>query len=127
MSAWRREVLSRLPEFRDVIEQADDPMALWVELFIPFEHAFRAGDHDLMRRVFQYAAWCLDTATDKATDASTAAWCAFYEDLPGVPGLVDQLPQFLPWERFLRVEAALCESLDEKALARLRSSYPKRR
>lgn len=102
-------------------------MALWVELFIPFEHAFGAGDDDRVRRVFQYAAWYLDTAQQQATDASTAAWCAFYEDLPGVPGLVEQLPQFLPWERFVRVEAALRTSLDEEALTRVRANYPKRR
>ena len=125
MSVWRREALSRLPEFRAVIERTDSPMALWVELVIPFENAFASEDYDLVRRVFQYAAWCLDTAQAQPTDASTAAWCAFY-DLPGVPGLIDRLPQFLPWDRFLRVEPALRESLDEDALARVRASYPKR-
>jgi hypothetical protein len=32
MSAWRREALQRLPECRQVIEPADNPMALWIEL-----------------------------------------------------------------------------------------------
>jgi hypothetical protein len=127
MSVWRREAVSRLPELRTLVERAGSPMALWVDLAIPFEDAFGAGDDDLVRRIFDYAAWCLDTASREPTDASTAAWCAFYEDLPDVPGLVEKLPQFLTWEHFLRVETALRTSLDDDALARVRASYEKRR
>src|SRR4051794_29423646 len=82
MSAWRRGAVEQLPEFREIIEQADRPMALWIEPHLRFEDAFRSGNDDLLRRFFSYADWCIDTAKPRPTDASTAAWCAFYEDLP---------------------------------------------
>ena len=32
MSAWRREALKRLPEGRQVIEAAENPMELWIRI-----------------------------------------------------------------------------------------------
>jgi len=106
MSAWRRIALETLPEFRGTIQKAESPMALWVELHLRFEDAFRTHNDDLVRRFFRYADWCIDTAETQPTDASTAAWCAFYEDLPRVTGLAEQLHRFLPRQRFLRLQDA---------------------
>lgn len=106
MSAWRRVAIEMLPEFRDDITQADEPMALWVEIGFRFQDAFRKGDEDLVRRYFRYAEWCLDTAKQKPTDASTAAWCAFYEHLPHIAGLAEQLHRFMPRSRFVQVRDA---------------------
>jgi hypothetical protein len=96
MSAWRRIALETLPEFRGIIGQAKSPMGLWVELDLRFKDAFLVGNDDLVRRFFRYAEWCTDTAV----------WCVFYEHLPRVAGLADQLHRFLPCQRFLRVQDA---------------------
>lgn len=37
MSAWRREALILLPEYREMIEGASSPMALWVDLRPEFD------------------------------------------------------------------------------------------
>ena len=123
MSAWRRVAIERLPEFRATIEEADSPMALWVELGLPFENAFRAGNEDLVRRFFRFAEWCIDTAHQQATDASTAAWCAFYEHLPRIAGLPEQLHRFLPHNRFLQVQDAFRYHTTDEEFARFRESY----
>jgi hypothetical protein len=106
MSAWRRVAIEMLPEFRDIIAKAEQPMQLWVEIGARFQDAFRTGNDDLVRRFFNYAAWCIDTAKPQATDASTAAWCAFYEHLPSVDGLPQQLHRFMPRTRFIQVKEA---------------------
>ena len=106
MSAWRRVALELLPEYRHAIAKAESPMGLWVEIDHHFRDAFGAGNDDLVRRFFNYAAWCLDTAKQETTDASTAAWCAFYEHIPRVAGLSAQLHRFMPRDRFMQVRDA---------------------
>ena len=106
MSAWRRVAIEMLPEFRKEIAQADTPMALWVEIGFRFQDAFEKGDEDLARRYFKYAESCLDTAKQQPTEASTAAWCAFYEHLPDIPSLAEQLHRYMPRSRFLQVQDA---------------------
>jgi len=95
-----------LPEYRHDIVQAESSMGLWVEIGFHFGDAFEAGDEDLVRRFFRYAEWCLDTAKKEATDASTAAWCSFYEHIPTIAGLSEQLHRFMPRNRFVQVRDA---------------------
>jgi hypothetical protein len=123
MSAWRRQAVERLPEFRAVIESAATPMALWVELVLRFEDAVRLGDEGLVRRFFAYAEWCWDAAPGQATEARTAAVCAFYEHLPLVRGLGDQLHHHLPRQRFLAIQDAFRHHLGEAEFARFRDNY----
>jgi hypothetical protein len=67
---------------------------------------FNKGGEDLVGRYFRYAEWCLDTAKQEPTDASTAAWCAFYEHLPKIAGLAEQIHRFMPRSRFVQVRDA---------------------
>src|ERR1700679_1799256 len=103
MSAWRRVALEMLPEYKENIAHAENPMGLWVEIGFHFQDAFGASDDDLVRRFFRYAEWCLDTAKQETTDAPTAAWCAFYEHVPLVAGLPDKIHRFIPRSRLLQV------------------------
>jgi hypothetical protein len=127
MSAWRRVAFEMLPEFRDEIAQAEKPMQLWVEIGFRFKDAFRTGDDDLVRRFFKYAEWCIDTANPHPTDASTAAWCAFYEHLSGVDGLPETLHRFMARSRFLQVKDAFGYHTSKEEFGRLQqgilSSY----
>jgi hypothetical protein len=123
MTAWRRVALDFLPELRDRIEHADSPMRLWGDILLRFEDAFRAGNGDLTSRFFRYAEWSLATAQREPTDASTAAWCAFYEHLPRVSGLAGELHRFLPRHQFLRVQRAFRHHLTEAEFARFCDAY----
>ena len=98
-------------------------MGLWVELHLRFENAFRDGNNDLVLRFFRYADWCIDTAEHRPTAAPTAAWCAFYEDLPRVDGLAEQLHRFLSRKRFLRLQDAFRYHTTEPEFAHFRDTF----
>jgi hypothetical protein len=85
MSAWKRVALEKLPEYRQVIDASESPMALWVELHCRFQEAYQsAAPDDLIRRFYEYARWCRQSSGtgSELSDAGTAAVCAFYEHLP---------------------------------------------
>lgn len=98
-------------------------MALWVEISLQFEKAFRVHNDDLVQRFFRYAEWCIDTAQPLPTDVSTAAWCAFYEDLPQISGLAGQLHRFLSRQRFLHLQDAFRYHIDESEFVRFRDTF----
>jgi hypothetical protein len=83
MSAWRRQALQLLPEYRETIEEADNPMAMWIDLHLAFDDAMAQKKSELASRVLRYAAWCISTDSGPLpNDISTAVACAFYEHLP---------------------------------------------
>ncbi|MDD5707844.1 MAG: hypothetical protein PHR35_18145 [Kiritimatiellae bacterium] len=83
MSAWRRQALSLLPEYRAIIQAADNPMALWIELHLEFDRAMAHPESELVARFIRFAAWCISPAAGPLpNDTSTAVACAFYEHLP---------------------------------------------
>ena len=92
MSAWRREGLQRLPECRRLIEAAESPMALWIELLGACEDACKKQAEDLLRRFYDFARWCWQSPDG---DTRTAVACAFYEHLPTTPVLRRDMPRRL--------------------------------
>ena len=124
MSAWRREAIAALPEHRATIEQADSPMALWIELRLLFNEAMKAGDLDLPRRMLSYADWCISARSGRLpNDTSTAAVCAFYEHLPSKR---DYWPLFREWfspDQFRALLPYFGYFLNEQELAELEASY----
>ena len=83
MSVWRKEALGRLPEFRSLIESARNPMSLWIELSCKFREAVERQNHDLIKRMLQYASWCFSRENGQGSgDIINAVACAFYEHLP---------------------------------------------
>ncbi len=105
MSSWRRIALEKLPEYRDLIEHADNPMALWIDLHIKFKEVYRAEtpDDGVIRRFYEYARWCLESpgARDYLSEAGSAAACAFYEHLPQNGVIRRDLPRWLSRDEFL--------------------------
>lgn len=63
MSAWKRIAFEKLPGYRYLIEEAENPMALWIELHLKFEDVYKAKplDDDLIRRFYEYAHWCIQS------------------------------------------------------------------
>lgn len=82
MSAWRRQALAVLPQFRSLIDRATGPMALWIELELSFNRAVSGGDRDVVQRILSFARWCSSEGSGPLpNDTSTAVSCAFYEHL----------------------------------------------
>ena len=100
MSAWRRVALEKLPEFRKIIEAAETPGMLWIDLRLKFEDAYKEPvDQDLAHRVYEYAGWCL--AESKDQDIETAVALTFYEHLPINKKIRRDMANHLTRESFL--------------------------
>lgn len=116
MSAWRREALQRLPECREVIESAENPMAVWIELLGECEVACRKQQDDLVRRCFDFAAWCWRSPS---ADVRTAVACAFYEHLPTSPVLRRDMPRRFDRTAFCKLLGVFCYHLSPDEAAAL--------
>jgi hypothetical protein len=83
VSAWRHKAIELLPEYRQLIERAESPMGLWIDLRIEFESTVDRSEAKLLSRFLAYASWCISSASGRLpNDTSTAAIVAFYEHLP---------------------------------------------
>lgn len=82
MSQWRRNALEQVPTCKSLIEEAENPMALWIELLIRLEFAYEAQppEEETIRQIYAYALWCWHKS--KNGDLTTAVACAFFEHLP---------------------------------------------
>jgi hypothetical protein len=114
MSAWRREALRRLPECRQNIESADNPMALWIELLGACEDAYRKKHQELIRRFYDFASWCWQSPS---ADIRTAVACAFYEHLPRTPILRRDMPGRFGRAVFRELRVVFCHHLSEEEAA----------
>jgi len=82
--------LAQLPELRLVIETADNPMALWIELLGACRDAYQKQNEHLIQRFYDFARWCWQSPSG---DLQNAVACAFYEHLPIEPLLRRDMPR----------------------------------
>jgi hypothetical protein len=76
-------------------------MALWIELHMKFEDAYREPrNDDLIRRIYSYAHWCLAAPRNKDAghDPATAVMAAFYEHIPTSPAAREDMPRWFQYE-----------------------------
>ena len=82
MSLWRKEASERLPELQQLIasRDVDGPMMLWIEIQMEFNNLCEQEPPplDLIRRVWEYAKWCMAKGHG---DVATAAALGFCEHL----------------------------------------------
>lgn len=97
MSAWRREGIERLPEFRSLIEQASSPMSLWIDLWLAFEDAFSKGNSERLSKILGYARSCWSSPGD---DVVTAVMCGFFEHLPRRAAIRQAMPTLISSTEF---------------------------
>jgi hypothetical protein len=96
MSRWRKEASERIPELQRIIasRDVDNPMMLWIELQLKFQ-ALCVQDPpplDLVRRIWGYAKWCMESGND---DVATAAAYGFCEHLLHSKATLRVLPQIM--------------------------------
>lgn len=127
MSAWKRVALEKLPEYRKLVDAADSPMALWIELHLKFEDAHRlpVPDADLVRRFYEYARWCWQSpgSGDLRSDAGTAVACAFYEHLPQNKAICRDLPRWLTNAEFAELREVFRYHLSEPEFSNFESEF----
>jgi hypothetical protein len=105
MTVWQEKGLELLPSLRETIVAAENPMALWIELYIELERAYEANqpDEDLIANIFRYAHWSEFEAGDDE-DVQTAASLAFYENLPTHARVSADLPNRITKAEFLKLK-----------------------
>lgn len=82
MSAWRREAIEFLPEYKETIEKAQSPSELWIELGNYFELAFRNSDKETITCILKFMRYALANAKDNSPSSSKQAiYCGFLEEL----------------------------------------------
>ncbi len=126
MSVWRRKALQLLPNYRPIIEAADRPMVLWIDLWTEFCRVCKDHPDDLksLSAFFDYARWCLtQTNGHTLSDVGTAAFCAFYEHLPGNPVARQHLQNWISLEEFNNLEGAWRYFLDDAAYEVFRADF----
>jgi hypothetical protein len=105
LSRWREKAIELLPQERQLIQSADSPMALWVELEFKIQEHVEDQDEDWIRGLIEYASWCLSPqAGHRPSDASTAAVVTFFESLPQTKGIAPYLAKYLSLEDFMSCE-----------------------
>jgi hypothetical protein len=129
MSAWRKTALEMLPEYRQQIEKSETPMALWVELQFQFSFNYKNHSDDLIGRFYKYAKWCLESPHqgEYLSDAGTAAWVSFYEDLTLENIVQDDVYRWLSKEEFLKLEGAFRYHLEPKEFGEFKESFLEKR
>ncbi len=120
MSAWRREALQRLPNHKRTIEQAESPMALWIELRGVCE---RALENDPIAEedagaIFAYARHCLES---RHPDLPTAVACAFYENIVTSEAVQAHIHRWVSGQEFRDLEPIFRYHLDEEEFTRFAS------
>jgi hypothetical protein len=83
MSVWRKQALETLPEYRQLIETAENPMAMWTELQCRFEDSYEKLGDDLIGRFYNYARWCLKSphTQNVESDSQAAVLVSFFEHI----------------------------------------------
>ncbi len=95
------------PERRALIEELleeDRVGALWFGLLMEFEAAYEKSpfDEDFIRRVYEYAWWCLDDVHGE--DVVSAVVIYFFEQLPTNELVKKDLPNLITRDEFLGVK-----------------------
>lgn len=84
MSRWRKEAFERLPELRGLLQEEKSAYLFLSMMVDRLNQAYLRKEEDLIRRIHEYARWCLDAprGKDASDDLLTIVVVSFYEDIP---------------------------------------------
>ena len=86
MEEWRAKAAECFPEFREIVDEARDPICLWIDLFMCLCNAYdlTPPNDDMIRRIYDFADWCFrQPETDSVeTDLSSAVVVSLIESIP---------------------------------------------
>jgi hypothetical protein len=94
LASWRRKALALFPDLGHDVQQRDYSIyMLFFDILPMSREAHKAGDDEMLRRVYGFAEWCF---AQKAKDLSNSAGVAFYEHLfDDHPSLWPEVVQWL--------------------------------
>ena len=79
MATWRRKAIGLFPDLRSELNDREYGIyQLFSDLRPMVREAHDSGQHEMLRRIYGFASWCLD---QNAKDVWNAAGVSFYEHL----------------------------------------------
>lgn len=126
MSKWRRIALEKVPLCKKLIEEADNPMSMWIEFLLRLEQAYEAEppEEKVIQQIFDYAAWCLRySAKSKSYGMATEVTVAFYEHLPTHEKIRRDLRYRVSREDFMFIGSSWNYLLSEKEGEKLEREF----
>lgn len=128
MDPWQSEALKTFPELQNKISPMQGGIhALWADIFSAMQEAYRATpvNEDFIRRVYEYAAWCVRQPQTGAaeTDLPSAMAVGFLENLPLYQQVSGDLHRWLSVETFEGCKTLFRYHLSEEEYAKLHSDF----
>jgi hypothetical protein len=124
---WREEVCDRFPELRQRFDdhECDTPYLVWFQLRDAFTRAYDQSPRNdaLIRRIYDYAFWCAETAPRGETaedDLLTCVSVSFLEHIPQHPLARADMPRWFSYEDFMGSEKIFRYHLNEQEFADLK-------
>lgn len=128
MESWRAKAIEILPEMEEDTNPSDNPMALWIEIRMEFDHAYKEPrNEDLIRRIYGYAGWCLEQGerTDHAeTDLPTCVVVCFYEHIPTREASRQDMPRWFSRADIVLMKEIFSYHLNLDEYGRLLAMFP---
>lgn len=106
-------------------------MALWSDLYLKLENAYREQpiNENLIGRIYDYAAWCLQQpqTKDRESDLPDAVAIGFIEDLPRDRRVAGDLYRWLSVETFEGCKVLFRYHLSEDEYQKLHREFLSRK
>lgn len=126
MSTWRRKAIEAVSEEKALIEKVDNPMSLWIELLIAFENFVKNNEDEKIRKVLNYAAWCVSPNSGHLpNDISTAVVCAFYEHIGSNSSMWPHFKDWFSTQEFEKIKDCFKYHLSDKEFEEFNEFYYK--
>jgi len=123
---WGKVAFERFPDLIDRFDFVDSPYALWIELRLAFEDAYKnPRNQDLIARIYDYANWCCSQPEGKTAedDLGTCVCACFYEDIPTIPEALEDMPQWFSLDDVLLMKQTFSYMVGEEGFQRILLAY----
>jgi hypothetical protein len=132
MCNWREKADEFFPDLAEELSWTDSPMSLWVALYTEFVIAYEEPrDESLIRRVYEFAEWCMEQEQPGVKDASqhllTCVAVCFWEPLPTNRLARADMPRWFTYEDIALNRRIFSYFLSDTEFEELLTLFPKQR
>lgn len=127
MEQWQEAALRMPPELQSEIVAAESPMSLWLKIICSFNEAYEEPRNEsLIRRVYEYADWCLRQEGGETAPELLPACVAvcFWEHLPTNRAAREDMPRWAPLGDVITNGHFFGRLISEEEFEGLKGLYP---
>ena len=124
---WKNEAIKRFPEFsQETYNYWDNPTLCWVDLFALFEESYKLPrNEELIRRIYEYAFWCLRQPKGKTSEDDLGNYVAtnFLEDIPTIEEARNDMPRWFTLDEVLSSEEVFSYMVGKEGFQKILEVY----